>query len=54
MEITWETVGAVVICLLVLGVLAVVAGFIDAAAEDRKCRREQAEREELERRRKTK
>lgn len=47
MEITWE---GVVCLILVLVVGSFIAGFIDVALEDRKRRREQAEREELQRR----
>ena len=47
MEITWE---GIVVFFLILVVGSFIAGFIETAAEDRKRRREQAEREELQRR----
>lgn len=47
MEITWE---GIVVAVLVLVVGSFIAGFIETAQEDRKRQREQAEREELQRR----
>ena len=47
MEITWE---GVVWFILVLVIGSFIAGFIDVSLEDRKRRREQAEREEYQRR----
>jgi len=49
MEITWESIG---LLFLVLVVGSFIAAYIDVALEDRKRRREQAEWEELQRRRK--
>lgn len=47
MEITWADIG---LLFLVLVVGSFIAGVIETALEDRKRRREQAEREELQRR----
>lgn len=47
MEITWEGIVCLFLC-LVVG--SIIAACIETAAEDRKRRREQAEREELQRR----
>lgn len=51
MEITWE---GVFWFILVLVIGSFIAGFIDVYLEDRKRRREQAEREALQRRGKAK